>query len=107
MCIVPQSYLNETFWRPPAPGRETAPPLLYSRSQLVLLYQDLPGRGALGRLKADLGPGVQFCVHNELLLDSAFCNLLAYLKNKSIWYSCKPEFYDQLLVFWLKLLSVF
>ena len=69
-CIVPQ---DETFCRPPAPGLGKCPLLLYCRSQLVLLYQDLPRRGALGHLEADLGPGVQFCEHNELLLDSATC----------------------------------
>ena len=50
-CIVPQ---DETFCGPPAPGLGKCPLLLYCRSQLVLLYQDLPRRGALGHLKADL-----------------------------------------------------
>ena len=67
-CIVPQSYFNETFCRPPAPGLGNCPPLLYCRSQLVLLYPDPPRRGALGHLGADLGPGLQFCVHGELLV---------------------------------------
>ena len=58
MCIVPQSHFDE-FCRPPAPGLGN-----YCRSQLVLLYQDLPWRGALG---ADLGPGLQFCEHVNCL----------------------------------------
>ena len=37
-CIVPQSYFDETFCRPAAPGLGKCPLLLYCRSQLVLLY---------------------------------------------------------------------
>ena len=63
MCIVLQVCLDETFCRPPPPGLGNCPPLLYCRSQIVLLYQDFPWTGALGHLGADLGPGLQYCEH--------------------------------------------
>ena len=43
MCIVPQSYLYETFCRPPAPGLGNCPPLLYCSSQLPTLPRSFSG----------------------------------------------------------------
>ena len=79
--IVPQAYLDETYCRPPPPGLGNCPPLLYCRSQIVLLYQDFPWTGALGHLGADLGPGLQYCEHVNCF-SATFCFLSRPLRLK-------------------------
>ena len=48
------------FCRYPAQGLGNCSPLIYRGSKLILLYQDLPWRGALGHLVANPGPGLRF-----------------------------------------------
>ena len=51
--------------------------LFYRRSKLVLLYQDLSLRDALGHLGADLGPGLHFVyIVNTEHTAFGFCNVL-------------------------------
>ena len=101
MCIVPQSYLYETFCRPPAPGLGNCPPLLYCSSQLPTLP-----RSFSGGLPSDISEQtlIQVCSF-VYTTHSAFCNLLAHLKKEHLLF-----FYVNLnrsSVFLSKLLSVF